>query len=84
MILAPTNGTTEELYPSKPKDRKHWGFESERAGVREWAEENGLSVIGEFFFFFFSVSVVVVWSVLLSVGLHMLSKRLACITLSRP
>jgi hypothetical protein len=35
---------------STPKDRQRWGFEGERAGLREWARENGLGVVGEFFF----------------------------------
>jgi hypothetical protein len=34
---------------STPKDRQRWGFEGERAGLREWARENGLGVVGEFF-----------------------------------
>lgn len=48
VALAPTNGTTERLNLSTPKDRQHWGFEGERAGLREWARENGLGVVGEF------------------------------------
>lgn len=50
MALAPINGTTERLNLSTPKDRQRWGFEGERAGLREWARENGLGVVGEFFF----------------------------------
>jgi len=46
VALAPTNGTTERLNLSTPKDRQHWGFEGERAGLREWARENGLGVVG--------------------------------------
>ncbi|KAK4188179.1 phosphatidylethanolamine-binding protein [Podospora australis] len=49
LAFVPANGTTEKLYPSKPSDRKHWGYEvdddskdKETKGVREWAEENGL------------------------------------------
>lgn len=48
VALAPKNGTTERLHLSTPSDRQRWGFEGERAGVREWAEENGLGVVGEF------------------------------------
>jgi phosphatidylethanolamine-binding protein (PEBP) family uncharacterized protein len=49
VALAPINGTTERLSLNKPKDRQRWGFEGERAGLREWARENGLGVVGEFF-----------------------------------
>lgn len=49
VALAPRNGTTERLNLSTPKDRQRWGFEGERAGLREWARENGLGVVGEFF-----------------------------------
>lgn len=48
VALAPKNGTTERLNLSAPKDRQRWGFEGERAGLREWARENGLGVVGEF------------------------------------
>lgn len=50
VALAPRNGTTERLNLSAPGDRQRWGFEGERAGLREWARENGLGVVGEFFF----------------------------------
>lgn len=53
MALAPVNGTTERLNLSTPKDRQRWGFEGERAGLREWAGENGLGVVGELTFSFF-------------------------------
>lgn len=46
VALAPTNGTTEPLDLSTPRDRQHWGFDGERAGLREWARENGLGVVG--------------------------------------
>lgn len=51
LAFAPRNGTTETIYPTKPSDRKHWGYkvevgehgrEVETKGVREWAGENGL------------------------------------------
>lgn len=48
VALAPLNGTTERLNLSVPGSRKRWGFEGERAGLREWARENGLGVVGEF------------------------------------
>ena len=37
-------GTEREL--TKPKDRPHWGYGKVGAGVREWADENGLVVVG--------------------------------------
>lgn len=36
---------------SPPKDRKHWGYGKERHGVRDWAVENGLNVVGANFFY---------------------------------
>ena len=36
---------------SPPKDRKHWGYQKVRHGVRDWAKENRLSVIGANFFY---------------------------------
>ncbi|KXT02602.1 hypothetical protein AC578_10680 [Pseudocercospora eumusae] len=51
VALAPKNGTTEKLYLSKPKARQHWGYGKVRAGVREWAEENGLETVGANFFY---------------------------------
>jgi hypothetical protein len=54
VALAPLNGTTEKLSLSVPKGRKRWGFEGERAGLREWARENGLGVVGEFWTIFSS------------------------------
>lgn len=49
LALVPRNGTTERLHPTKPGDRKHWGYDSddgETRGVREWARENGLVPVG--------------------------------------
>jgi phosphatidylethanolamine-binding protein (PEBP) family uncharacterized protein len=34
-----------------PKDRKHWGYGKARHGVRDWAAENDLTVVGANFFF---------------------------------
>ena len=34
-----------------PTDRRHWGYGEPRHGVRDWAEENGLTVVGANFFF---------------------------------
>ena len=35
--------------PKAPKERPHWGYGRERAGIREWAKENDLTVVGELF-----------------------------------
>ena len=35
----------------KPKKRKHWGYHKKRHGVRDWAEDNGLRVVGANFFY---------------------------------
>ena len=32
---------------TKPKDRPHWGYGEVGAGVKEWADENDLSVVGK-------------------------------------
>lgn len=48
VALAPKNGTEEGLDLVKPGDRQHWGYEGVGKGVREWAEEMGLGVVGEF------------------------------------
>ncbi|KAF5011706.1 hypothetical protein FDECE_2215 [Fusarium decemcellulare] len=43
LAFTPANGTTEELHPTKPAARKHWGSNDEGYyGVREWAHENQL------------------------------------------
>lgn len=36
---------------SAPKDRKHWGYGKRRHGVRDWANENDLIVVGANFFY---------------------------------
>ncbi len=36
---------------SAPKDRKHWGYGKVRHGVRDWAEEHKLKVVGANFFY---------------------------------
>jgi hypothetical protein len=48
LAFAPLNGTTEKLHLKQPQDRRHWGYEKddEWRGVRDWAEEMGLGVIG--------------------------------------
>lgn len=50
LAFVPSNGSTGELHLSKPGGRKHWGYKvgsEETRGVREWAGENGLSVVGK-------------------------------------
>lgn len=47
VALVPRNGTTAELHLSQPKDRRHWGYKgSGRRGLKEWALENELVVVG--------------------------------------
>jgi hypothetical protein len=64
VVLAPLNATTERLNLTVPASRKRWGFEGERAGVREWAGENGLGVVGEFFVLDLNVSWSVLWKLI--------------------
>ncbi|KAG9782029.1 hypothetical protein ABEF93_005571 [Exophiala dermatitidis] len=42
-------GDTSNL--KAPSDRKHWGYGKPRHGVRDWAKENDLTVVGANFFF---------------------------------
>jgi phosphatidylethanolamine-binding protein (PEBP) family uncharacterized protein len=42
-------GRTKHL--SAPKERPHWGYGKIRHGVRDWAEENDLEVVGANFFY---------------------------------
>ena len=44
--LAPRNGTHEALNLTVPADRQHWGYGEVRRGLRDWANEKGLVVIG--------------------------------------
>lgn len=53
VVMVPKNETTEALDLEVPSERKRWGYEGERSGVREFAGVNGLKVIGKYFFFFF-------------------------------
>lgn len=43
VLLAGPEGTKL----TKPAERPHWGYGKVRHGVRDWAEENGLVVLGE-------------------------------------
>ncbi|PSK42285.1 OV-16 antigen [Elsinoe australis] len=46
LALTPLNGTTERLNLTAPSGRQRWGNEEARTGVRKWAGENGLGVVG--------------------------------------
>jgi hypothetical protein len=52
VVMIASNGTTEALDLETPSDRKHWGYEGDRSGVREFAKKHGLKVIGEFLLLF--------------------------------
>lgn len=47
VALVPANGTTSQLYLSKPKDRQRWGSDEKGHGVQAWAHDNGLVPVGE-------------------------------------
>lgn len=47
LALTAANRTSEKLDLSTPGDRQRWGYGKERSGVKEWAKENGLEIIGE-------------------------------------
>ncbi|KAI4723354.1 PEBP-like protein [Aureobasidium sp. EXF-10727] len=51
VLMVPKNGTTEELDLELPEDRRHWGYDGERSGVREFAKVNGLKVIAANFIY---------------------------------
>ncbi|RMY12740.1 hypothetical protein D0868_02410 [Hortaea werneckii] len=51
VVLAPMNGTKEALHLVKPADRQHWGYEKADLGLREWADEMGLEVLGANFMY---------------------------------
>lgn len=51
VALAPLNQTTETLALTPPGERKRWGYERERTGLRRWMGEMGLGVVGMFLFF---------------------------------
>jgi hypothetical protein len=56
VLMVAANGTTEALDLEVPKDRRHWGYEGDRSGVREFAKKNGLKVIGKSFCAFLAAS----------------------------
>lgn len=47
VVLAPKTDKKMGKELKRPKDRPHWGYGTVGAGVREWAEENQLVVIGQ-------------------------------------
>lgn len=47
----PANMTTDPLHLVKPKDRRHWGFDQERMGARDWAKLNALVPVGANFIY---------------------------------
>ncbi|KAI4850966.1 PEBP-like protein [Aureobasidium sp. EXF-8845] len=51
VLMVAANGTTEALDLEVPKDRRHWGYNGDRSGVREFAKKNGLKVIGANFIY---------------------------------
>lgn len=50
VALSPLNRTIETLDLVAPSDRRRWGFEEERKGLRTWMAEMGLGVVGESIF----------------------------------
>ncbi|KAI5276092.1 PEBP-like protein [Aureobasidium subglaciale] len=51
VVMIAKNGTTESLKLTVPEERRHWGYDGKRSGVREYAKENGLKVIGANFIY---------------------------------
>ncbi|KAL8871150.1 MAG: hypothetical protein Q9174_002961, partial [Haloplaca sp. 1 TL-2023] len=50
VLLAPASGK-DTPYPSKPKERPHWGYGKVRKGVRDWAKDNYLTPVAANFFY---------------------------------
>ncbi len=46
-LLASRGDARPAKQPKAPKSRPHWGYGKIGAGIREWAEENELAVLGE-------------------------------------
>lgn len=46
-LLASKPNSTAPAIPRKPKERPHWGYGKVGAGIREWAAENELDIVGE-------------------------------------
>ena len=47
VLLAPATEEGGQGELTKPRDRPHWGYGKVGAGVREWADENGLVAVGK-------------------------------------
>ena len=47
VLLAPGTGDDMQGELTKPKERPHWGYGKVGAGIRDWADENGLVVVGK-------------------------------------
>ena len=47
VLLAPATEEGKQGELTKPEDRPHWGYGKVGAGVREWANENGLVAVGK-------------------------------------
>ena len=50
VLLAPASGK-DTPYPTKPKERPHWGYGKVRKGVRDWAKDNDLTPVAASFFY---------------------------------
>jgi phosphatidylethanolamine-binding protein (PEBP) family uncharacterized protein len=51
VALSPKNGTTDKLNLSEPSDKYNWGYGQAGAGIRDWAQDNGLVVVGANFLY---------------------------------
>ncbi|KAI4758645.1 PEBP-like protein [Aureobasidium sp. EXF-3400] len=51
VVMIASNGTTEALNLETPDERRHWGYEGDRSGVREFAKKHGLKVIAANFIY---------------------------------
>ncbi|KAI4237298.1 MAG: hypothetical protein LQ349_001962 [Xanthoria aureola] len=54
VLLAPQAATTDVRDAAglkKPKERPHWGYGKIGKGVRDWAEDNGMTPVGANFFY---------------------------------
>jgi hypothetical protein len=82
VVMVAANGTTEALDLDVPSERRHWGYDGERSGVKEFAKRNGLKVIGESLcsLLRICVSVSVVLATILSVQTSMVPRATALLT----
>ncbi|KAL9606201.1 MAG: hypothetical protein Q9179_000598 [Wetmoreana sp. 5 TL-2023] len=54
VLLAPKPSNSDARKssgPEKPRERPHWGYGRVGKGVRDWAEDNGLTPVGAEFFY---------------------------------